>query len=43
MATSDQIIPTKKHGRKLECFSTLGKRSKFIIQLPTQQQVCPAA
>ncbi|WP_308189051.1 HAMP domain-containing sensor histidine kinase [Nostoc mirabile] len=40
MAISYQIS-TEKHGGKLECFSTLGKGSEFIIQLPTQQQVCP--
>ncbi|MBN3872077.1 ATP-binding protein [Nostoc sp. JL33] len=38
MAISYQII-TEKHGGKLECFSTLGQGSEFIIQLPTQQQV----
>ncbi|WP_390625396.1 MULTISPECIES: ATP-binding protein [Nostoc] len=36
MAISYQII-TEKHGGKLECFSTLGEGSEFIIQLPTQQ------
>ncbi len=41
MAISYQII-TEKHGGKLECFSTLGEGSEFIIQLPTQQQVCTA-
>ncbi|MBN3910819.1 MAG: HAMP domain-containing protein [Nostoc sp. NMS1] len=41
MAISYQII-TEKHGGKLECFSTLGKGSEFIIQLPTQHQVYPA-
>ncbi|MFS0518115.1 ATP-binding protein [Nostoc sp. UIC 10607] len=41
MAISYQII-TEKHGGKLECFSTLGEGSEFIIQLPTQQQVFPA-
>ncbi|MEH2276387.1 MAG: ATP-binding protein [Nostoc sp.] len=33
MAISYQII-TEKHGGKLECFSTVGKGSQFIIQLP---------
>ncbi|MEH2296586.1 MAG: ATP-binding protein [Nostoc sp.] len=41
MAISYQII-TQKHGGKLECFSTLGEGSEFIIQLPTQQQVSTA-
>lgn len=41
MAISYQII-TEKHGGKLECFSTLGKGSELIIQLPTQHQVFPA-
>lgn len=33
MAISYQII-TEKHGGKLDCFSTVGKGSQFIIQLP---------
>ncbi|MBN3897918.1 MAG: HAMP domain-containing protein [Nostoc sp. NOS(2021)] len=33
LAISYQII-TEKHGGKLECFSTLGKGSQIIIQLP---------
>ncbi|KAF3889920.1 MULTISPECIES: MASE1 domain-containing protein [Nostocales] len=33
MAISYQII-TEKHKGKLECFSTLGKGTEFIIQLP---------
>ncbi|MEH2281537.1 MAG: ATP-binding protein [Nostoc sp.] len=33
LAISYQII-TEKHGGKLECFSTLGEGSEFIIQLP---------
>jgi len=37
MAISYQII-TEKHGGKLECFSTLGKGSQIIIQLPMGQQ-----
>lgn len=41
MAISYQII-TEKHGGKLECFSTLGEGSEFIIQLPTHQQVSTA-
>ncbi|MEH2374506.1 MAG: HAMP domain-containing sensor histidine kinase [Nostoc sp.] len=41
MAISYQII-TEKHGGKLECFSTLGEGSEFVIQLPTQQQVSTA-
>ncbi|WP_413200749.1 sensor histidine kinase, partial [Nostoc piscinale] len=38
MAISYQII-TEKHSGKLQCFSTLGKGSKFIIQLPIRQLV----
>jgi signal transduction histidine kinase len=36
MAISYQII-TEKHNGKLQCFSTLGKGTKFIIQVPIQQ------
>ncbi|OUL28401.1 histidine kinase [Nostoc sp. RF31YmG] len=39
MAISYQII-TEKHRGKLECFSTLGKGTEFIIQLPIRQQSC---
>ncbi len=38
MSISHQIITEKHHG-KLECFSTLGQGTKFIIQIPIQQQV----
>lgn len=38
MAISYQII-TEKHGGKLECFSTVGKGTEFIIQVPIRQQV----
>ncbi len=38
MAISYQII-TEKHSGKLECFSTLGKGTNFIIQLPIRQKV----
>jgi signal transduction histidine kinase len=41
MAISYQII-TEKHRGKLECFSTLGKGTEFIIQVPMRQQVCSA-
>ncbi len=41
MAISYQII-TEKHGGKLECFSTLGKGTEFIIQVPVRQKVCEA-
>ncbi|MBG1269161.1 sensor histidine kinase [Nostoc sp. WHI] len=37
MAISYQII-TEKHDGKLECFSTLGKGSQIVIQLPIGQQ-----
>ncbi|RUR74445.1 hypothetical protein PCC6912_52200 [Chlorogloeopsis fritschii PCC 6912] len=39
MAISYQII-TEKHGGKLECFSTPGKGTEFIIQVPISQRVC---
>jgi signal transduction histidine kinase len=38
MAISYQII-TEKHGGTLECFSTLGEGTKFIIQVPVKQLV----
>ncbi|MBD2457559.1 HAMP domain-containing protein [Nostoc sp. FACHB-87] len=38
MAISYQII-TEKHSGKLQCFSTLGEGSKFVIQLPIRQLV----
>jgi two-component system, NtrC family, sensor kinase len=34
---SYQII-TKKHGGKIECFSTLGKGTEYVIQIPIRQQ-----
>ncbi|MFN6569041.1 ATP-binding protein [Dendronalium sp. ChiSLP03b] len=37
MAISYQII-TEKHYGKLQCFSTLGQGTQFIIQLPIRQQ-----
>jgi NO-binding membrane sensor protein with MHYT domain/nitrogen-specific signal transduction histidine kinase len=37
MSISHQIITTKHNG-KLECFSTPGQGTEFIIQLPIQQQ-----
>jgi signal transduction histidine kinase len=36
MAISYQII-TEKHNGKLQCFSTIGEGTKFIIQVPIQQ------
>lgn len=36
MSISYQII-TEKHSGKLECFSTLGEGTKFIIQIPLRQ------
>ncbi|RCJ23752.1 hypothetical protein A6V25_04860 [Nostoc sp. ATCC 53789] len=38
MSISYQII-TEKHGGKLECFSTPGKGTEFIIQIPFQLKV----
>lgn len=38
MAISYQII-IEKHGGKLECFSTLGEGTKFVIQIPVKQLV----
>ncbi len=40
MAISYQII-TEKHGGKLEFYSTPGKKTEFVIQIPIQQEVCP--
>ncbi|WP_193199057.1 sensor histidine kinase [Nostoc sp. MG11] len=37
MAISYQII-TEKHSGKLQCFSTLGQGTKFIIQVPIRQK-----
>ena len=34
---SYQIV-TEKHGGKLDCFSTAGKGTEFIIQIPVRQQ-----
>jgi signal transduction histidine kinase len=42
MSISYQII-TEKHGGKLECFSTPGQGTKFVIQIPLQQKVIKAA
>ncbi|AVH70767.1 sensor histidine kinase [Nostoc sp. 'Lobaria pulmonaria (5183) cyanobiont'] len=39
MAISYQII-TKKHGGKLEFFSTSGKGTEFVVQIPIQQKIC---
>ncbi|MEH2423780.1 MAG: ATP-binding protein [Nostoc sp.] len=38
MAISYQII-TEKHGGKLEFFSTFGKGTQFVVQIPMKQQV----
>ncbi|MBC6434732.1 histidine kinase, partial [Nostoc sp. HG1] len=38
MSISYQIV-TVKHGGKLECFSTPGKGTEFIIQIPLQLNV----
>ena len=37
MSISYQIV-TERHGGKLECFSTLGEGTEFIIWIPLQQQ-----
>ncbi|MBD2457816.1 hypothetical protein H6G80_27585 [Nostoc sp. FACHB-87] len=37
MSISHQIVTEKHHG-KLECFSTPGKGTEFVIQIPIQQQ-----
>ena len=42
MAISYQII-TEKHGGKLECYSTVGKGTKFLIQIPIRHPVGEAA
>jgi signal transduction histidine kinase len=39
MSISYQII-TEKHGGKLDCFSTLGKGSEFVIQIPVGLKAC---
>ena len=41
MPISYQIV-TGKHGGKLDCFSTLGEGTEFIIQIPVHQKVCDA-
>lgn len=38
LAISYQII-TEKHGGKLECSSTIGVGTEFIIQIPVKQLV----
>ncbi|QYO68459.1 sensor histidine kinase [Leptolyngbya sp. 7M] len=38
LSISHQII-TEKHGGKLECFSTLGKGTKFMMRIPLRQSV----
>ncbi len=38
MSISYQIV-TEKHGGKLECFSTSGKGTEFIIQIPLRRKV----
>ena len=37
MSISYQIV-TEKHGGKLECFSTVGEGTEFVIQIPIAQQ-----
>ncbi|MBD1846668.1 HAMP domain-containing protein [Cyanobacteria bacterium FACHB-63] len=38
MPISYQIV-TEKHGGKLDCFSTPGEGTEFIIQIPVQQKI----
>ena len=38
MSISYQIV-TEKHGGKLECFSTVGRGTKFVISIPVKQTV----
>ncbi|MGK7944422.1 MAG: sensor histidine kinase, partial [Microcystaceae cyanobacterium] len=38
ISISYQIV-TKRHGGKLECFSTMGTRIVFIILIPVRQAV----
>ncbi|BAU44329.1 HAMP domain-containing histidine kinase [Leptolyngbya sp. O-77] len=37
MSISYQIV-TEKHGGKLECVSTPGEGTEFVIQIPLKQQ-----
>ncbi|MEP0749625.1 ATP-binding protein [Trichocoleus sp. AS-A1] len=41
MSISYQIV-TEKHGGKLECFSTPGEGTEFVIQIPIRQQLSAA-
>jgi two-component system, NtrC family, sensor kinase len=38
LSISYQIV-TKKHGGKIECHSTVGKGTEFIVQIPIRQSV----
>jgi signal transduction histidine kinase len=40
MSISHQII-TEKHNGKIDCFSTSGEGTEFVMQIPIQQAVCP--
>ncbi len=42
LSASYQIIVEKHHG-KLSCYSTPGQGTKFVIEIPTQQQMCRVA
>lgn len=42
MSISYQIVTERHHG-KLECFSSVGKGTEFIIQIPIQQKVNKAS
>jgi two-component system, NtrC family, sensor kinase len=42
LSISHQII-TQKHGGKIDCCSTLGQRTEFVVQIPVRQAMCQTA
>ncbi|MBW4465276.1 MAG: HAMP domain-containing protein [Pegethrix bostrychoides GSE-TBD4-15B] len=42
LSISHQIV-TQKHGGKLDCYSTAGKGTEFVIQIPVHQQSNPVS
>jgi two-component system, NtrC family, sensor kinase len=42
LSISHQII-SEKHGGKIECYSTLGEGSEFVVQIPVRQAVVQIA